>query len=102
MREEEAVSASSGNSERIEVGDLVMVVKPDPCPCAIKERFLGTVFRVASLENVELICDCGSVRDGGLCAVDGADGRAAELYRLRRIPPLSEPETVTERDEVPV
>jgi hypothetical protein len=80
-------------SERIEVGDLVMVVRPRLCGCASN---IGFVFRVQEVQRA------GGL--GGRCVTCGRhtfgpeamiavkpDGAVTELNRLRRIPPLTEP-----------
>jgi hypothetical protein len=79
-------------SERIEVGDLVMVVRGHECG---KSKFIGIVFTV---ERIEQAYDYGCPQCGG----DMSDGRLLAFGRrptrtgfvplswLKKIPPLTE------------
>ena len=94
-------------SERgIEVGDLVMVVFPTTC-CGSPQT-LGRVFKVMDIcKSARQRCFvCGSVRDVGLVCDTGTIENdikiAYEIRRLKRIPPLVEPESTTQTDEVTV
>jgi hypothetical protein len=85
-------------SERIEVGDLVMVVRPG---CTTKN--LGRIFRVEKFIPAPHNCrTCGRIHGSGLFAKGSSlvDGTGIMTSRLRRIPPLTEPETTTETDKV--
>lgn len=82
-------------SERIEVGDLVAIVRVPSCGCTAS---LGKIFIVERISY-----------ERGCCAVCGFDreGYAAwhgdlctEVYLLRRIPPLTEPERTTTTEEL--
>lgn len=83
----------------ISVGDLVVVVKPTLC-CGQLGKSFGAVFRVSHIrERTYSRCaHCGSSAITLL-----ADGwRAAiSLYRLKRIPPLSELEGEKRDEEIP-
>jgi hypothetical protein len=85
-------------SEPIKVGDLVMIVKPAPCSCS---NSLGTIFRVVRLVSRGGHCvGCGRARPHHERAIDPA-GLGTETWRLKRIDPLTEPESVEKREEVP-
>ena len=91
-------------SERgIAVGDLVQIIRTSECGCT---GGLGLVFEVAEI----------SFRGGSYCRnckryaklnqlvafLDLSTFRHVELRRLKRIPPLVEPESTTQTDEVTV
>ncbi len=86
----------------IGVGDLVMVVRPTPC-CGCTDS-IGDIFRVKWMGHLEgECCNCGD--DSVASEGPGADSDANNdegylLSRLKRIPPLSELETVRTEDEV--
>lgn len=78
-------------SEQIKAGDLVAVVKPRLCGCS---GSLGQMYTVLSVEPAYFIgrcteCNAATFREGDLVAWR-YDGSAAEVRRLKRIPPLEE------------
>ena len=86
-------------SAQIEVGDLVMVIKPKPCGHAL----FGYVFFVTAI--LPNWCDkhqcwtCGAFApETGLLARGAGGGSTIPLWRLKKVHPLAEPETV-ETDE---
>jgi len=84
----------------IEVGDLVVVVKPTECGC---DHSVGLVYRVArvdlSVPGGVACMHCGTPWSRRLLAFhDG--GAGAEPYRLKRIPPLSELESEKNKEEL--
>ncbi len=84
----------------IKAGDLVMVVKPRPC-CA--KGLLGVVFTVAAVKppSTGLIhCDCGATYEVLAPVAWRADDRVAELWRLIKIDPPAQPESVDTDNEV--
>ncbi len=75
-------------AERIQVKDLVYVALANYCGCT---RGIGTVFRVEYFDTSKGYnwCKwCNATFDTQDQAV--GDGKAAQLWRLRRIPPLDE------------
>lgn len=86
-------------SEPISKGDLVLVVGPLPC-CGIAAD-IGRVFVAASGEHrTSGQCAlCSRVTDDAL-VVDHPLGGCYPRSVLKRIPPLSEPETIDTTDEV--
>ena len=75
-------------SNDIKVGDLVQVVKPKACCGAVTEAN-GIVYEVRSISAHSWNCTfCGVYHQTD--RADGGDGHSLEVYRLRRIPPLSE------------
>ena len=82
----------------IQVGDLVQVVKVrDCCP---ERTAWGLIFRVAEITGTEGLwrcCYCDKI-EGKQPAAWDSNGGGAELYRLKRIPPLEELEG-TKTDE---
>jgi len=92
-------------SEPISVGDLVYVARPRKCGCT---HNLGLVFRVAKLLQV-LEGEMGKCRGcgeryrakGGSWMARGNEmNYAIGLFRLRRIPPLSELEGEKRDEEI--
>ena len=86
-------------SERIEGGDLVMVV--GPIQCCRKYTFVqGLVFRVGAFDIIgSWACiHCGSPMTG--LPVAQGDGHTIEVARLKRIPPLTEPDSIEKREEL--
>ena len=83
-------------SERIEVGDLVIKVRPTYCCGATCN--LGRIHCVVVDDSWTrlVVCDtCGkTVRNIDTVKLD--NGTYCELTRLRKIPPLTEPEHTTE------
>ena len=85
-------------SEPIKVGDLVMVFKPNHCGCS---RSVGLVFRVKYIDRSKRsnwCVHCGHNYAAEDQANDGEFG--AQLWRLKRIPPLSELESEKREDEL--
>jgi hypothetical protein len=81
-------------SEQIKVGDLVLVVRPRLC-CGHDFK-LGLIFTALSVQKIGGLCTfCG--KDGDEEVVSGGDFRILR-NRLKRIPPLDEPEG-EKRDE---
>lgn len=81
----------------IKVGDSVMVVKPLGCCPSIT---LGHVFTVTAISFKELpkCTVCGTIHQQ--CAIAYRDnGGGYPLWRLRKLPPLSEPETAETTSE---
>ena len=85
---------TEGNHERpIAVGDLVVVIGPSKCPLARQGDDLGHTFKVISITPTtsnERCATCGSVH-GPFNLLYAEDLQwNFPLYRLKRIPPLSE------------
>lgn len=75
-------------SEPIKVGDLVQIVKPKPC-CG--GGTLGFYFFVEAIEPSDGCCtDCGAFLFDKLAALVPGEPGSVAVYRLRRVPPLSE------------
>ncbi len=94
-------------SKKIQVGDLVMVVKSQPC-CGALSR-VGQVFRVKELNQNSFAClACGNVRSSGdLLARTGKrnpDGAhdAVFVSRLIKIDPPALPESVETEKELTI
>ena len=81
-------------SERIEVGDLVQVVRSPMC-CPVYDH-LGAVFKVVRLGRGKCAL-CGTVAE--MAGPDKCSGHS--LHELKRMPPLSELETQEEREACP-
>lgn len=84
---------------KIKAGDLVMVVRPARCGCA--SRALGQIFTVSGLYHG---CHCSGCKAISLepCALVDGKWVAFELWRLKKIEPLNDPEeaqTKVEREE---
>lgn len=88
-------------AEPIKVGDLVMVVRGHACTI---DDFGGIPFRVTAIRRLRLSVYCCR-----RCGTDGIhagpyyvphEGAGIPFEWLKRIPPLTEPETVERRDEV--
>lgn len=89
-------------SEPIRVGDLVQIVKPMPC-CGRLGKHYGDTFTVSEIITTRFVNACAycGARYAGTYAVDPADDLAAEVRRLKRIPPLSELESTETKEELP-
>lgn len=76
-------------SDKIEVGDMVMVVRPQPC-CG-SDRRIGAVYEVAIITNKhqDIIHDCCGIESTHVCAI-GHNGRGELIEVLKKIPPLTE------------
>lgn len=85
----------------IQVGDLVMIVRPD---CDLSARLvggrIGKVESIGSLPaNIEPFCDgCGRRYSVSECT--SVCGEFPPLSWLKKIPPLSELEETTHREEI--
>jgi hypothetical protein len=88
-------------NEQIQVGDLVVIAKPRRCGC---NEVLGHIFTLTNIwhDIQNMRCPtCGSPVDGTSYAwLDGMN-KSCELWRLRRIPPLSELESTKHENSVP-
>jgi hypothetical protein len=86
-------------SEPIKPGDLVMVVRPSECGC---RSSFGRTFRVSQVwhDITDIPCpQCGVlVRETSFAFMDTDE--AGELFRLKRIPPLSELDDVKNNEEI--
>ena len=79
----------------IQVGDLAMIVRPTRCSC--HQQALGRIIKVVAIEGgVSQLWRCSvcgmsykKLPGEGQYAID-EDGKHRGLYRLKRIPPLSE------------
>lgn len=77
----------------INVGDLVMVVKALPC-CGWTGG-IGDMFYVAEIFLTDGQCDkCGNITEEA-CANPAIDENGYPLTVLKKIPPLTEPESIT-------
>ncbi len=86
-------------SERIEVGDLVMVVKPSPCGCINALGYVGVVSRIYPVIKNHCIT-CGDVRQRDIVAKlrDGT----CEVSRLKKINPPAQDESIETSKEITV
>ena len=96
------------NERPIQVGDLVMVVRgrnPGTCLCTDRSKSAKAIpiFRVRQISVTKGLCpDCRTTTAASLKAwVDGKH-EAYDLYRLKRIPPLSELEGQRSEDARPL
>lgn len=81
-------------TERIAVGDLVMVVRPSPC-CGSDLAVGRRIFTVAALDFDSGTCSgCGAHIPSVKAAFNENNGKHYQLNRLKRIPPLDELEGV--------
>lgn len=91
-------------SEPIKVGDLVVVVKPGPCGCGQSES-IGRIFRVGEIRPARNGCTectrCGKLTRSGAVALQTGERLVYGLYRLRRIPPLAELDSIERKEETP-
>lgn len=86
-------------SERIEVGDLVVIIKPTSC-CGYSGG-IGKIYIVGNMRSFRGRCLlCGAIGNGEPLACWGSGSRGVPTRRLKKLPPLTEPETITERDEM--
>lgn len=85
-------------SERIAVGDLVMVIKATDC-CNYAGA-CGIIGKVTELGDHSVLCGhCGNVAIKFRARIDSRSPkngrwRSYQIHRLKRIPPLTEPESV--------
>jgi len=84
----------------IKAGDLVMVVKPKPC-CG-RTGAIGRTYTVSLIETCEAGCGaCGkSLRITMVSGLNHDEGFC--ITQLKKIPPLTEPESILEQDSIPV
>lgn len=85
-------------NEEIGVGDLVMIVKPLPC-CGYSGS-LGNIFKVLGVpfKPFTRCLHCGHIKSSD----DEFDlgGGFVSAHRLKKIPPLSEDESINESKEL--
>jgi len=79
----------------IKVGDLVVIVRPKFC-CG-DDSTIGKIFTVTGFRS-EWHCLCGA-QGKDLCVMRG-DWWRCHISRVRKIPPLSDPETTETREEL--
>jgi hypothetical protein len=80
----------------IKVGDLVMVVRANPCGC---EDRIGLTFKVTGLLDVDItgLClTCEHSWPSGMRTLATGAKNTVNVNRLKRIPPLDE----LERDQI--
>ena len=77
----------------ISVGDLVMVVKTQPCCGNGKEKSIGKIYTVLKLVQSSGCTGCSEKHIGKIVAYDKPMSGYL-IFRLKRIPPLSELEDV--------
>ena len=82
-------------SEKIQPGDLVMVVKPTPC-CGASNS-IGEIHRVASVQDIEVRCNI-SAKYFYSTVAGFENGEYRPIRELKRIPPL-DCEDVAVKDE---
>lgn len=76
----------------IQVGDLVQVVRPQSCGCS---HSLGSIFVVTDISGGPNVCSsCNHQWLESLDAWQEGFGWAAEIFTLKRIPPLSDLEGI--------
>lgn len=85
-------------SERIEVGDLVVIVKSKDC-CGDSSH-VGMCFTVSGFHHESICLQCGTVHQQQAAFWDGR-WVATPVWRLRKIPPISELESTEHKEEVP-
>lgn len=81
----------------IKAGDLVQVVKLPSCGCS---QMMKQVFQVTEFNNFSnpFCIHCGLLRERCEAAYSEVGKFSIEVYRLKRIFPLDETETVTEKE----
>lgn len=88
-------------SEQIKAGDLVVIVKTTPCGCC-PPTSVGRIFRVIRVKGSGLSrctsCGFGWKRDGAYAFAE--EGNGADVWRLKRIPPLRELDDVKREEEI--
>lgn len=74
----------------IQVGDLVVVVRPNSCGCA---HSVGSIFKVDYIQDGPNYCSgCGMRFANELDAWEAGSKWSASVACLKRIPPLDEKE----------
>ena len=86
-------------SEKIQPGDLVMVVKPTPCCGNI--HAIGTIYRAASVGYRRFRC-VHCLRKHIEIGANYDAGSGHMLARLKRIPPLDGEDVVVKDEELVV
>lgn len=79
----------------ISVGDLVQVVFPTPCCKA--DGSIGKIFEVSGFLSIARCRRCGRDYHGSVALLDESKGEP--IVRLKKIPPLEEPEFTNEEME---
>lgn len=90
-------------NEPIKVGDLIMIVKPSLC-CGCRKTIghVHTVVRDADRLPFGRCTECGhSFAHSQETSVKLDNGNYILRTRLKRIPPLTEPEGVEHKEELP-
>lgn len=95
-----------GDNQNIEVGDVVMVVKPSLCPYN-PNRFMGYIFTVDAFElnrNIEnnYCANCGDVhyRDSEIMVKDSSTIFYFAIFRLKKLPPIGELDKIILEEEL--
>jgi len=84
--------------DQIATGDLVVVVKPPRC--CVNLSSIGRVFKVQGVNSEPSQCIfCGFVSSVQVAVKES--GIVCEISRLKKIPPLSELETIEIKEEIP-
>jgi hypothetical protein len=91
-------------SNEIRVGDLVMVVRPNGCP-SCEQVSLGKVFAVTAINGIYTSwyctkCDRDTTDKIGTDVSIQTVGGKFHSRRLKRIAPLSEPESVETNERI--
>ena len=86
----------------IKKGDLVIVVRGNGCThCGPISVGVITVVTYVGIPSDGKCAACGGViSDPGIILASCENGKYYETSRLKKIPPITEPETVERKDEV--
>jgi hypothetical protein len=84
-------------SEPIKTGDLVQIVRPTRCGCG---KSIGLIFQVSAVESHSSYCDTCKAQLGTEIVALGLHHYGMPLWRLKRIPPLSELEGEKRDEEI--
>lgn len=94
-------------SEPIKAGDLMIVVRENPCACGQARKALGEIFRVREVRMSHGLrcagCRKHAPREEIVATSGEMNGKSAmvfELWRLKRIPPLGELGDVKQDEEI--